>query len=164
MERESHNIVSVDFHDQSAHNSEHFDDFNKFNLGCLGQNGVVYAQSSRPTGSLIEYKPFSTWGTSKGGWSYDLPIGEEVKVIALGGAAVSQDDDSGGALDDTTGSGKVIAATSKNFLRFFSSAGSQTYLMNLGEQIVTMTAGSEWLLVVHRKTELITPGKVNLHC
>lgn len=158
VERESHNIVSVEFHDQSAHTSEHFDDFTKFNLGCLGHNGVVYALGKRSAGSLLEYKPFSTWGSSNGGWSFSLPEGEEIRAIALGGAQASLDEEGAETLDDMAGSGKVVAATSKNFLRFFSGAGSQTYLMNLGEQIVTMAAGSEWVIVVHRKNELIAPG------
>lgn len=81
-----------------------------------------------------------------------------MKIIALGGTAASIDDEGSETLDDTAGSGKVVAATSNNFLRFFSGAGSQTYLMNLGEQVVSMTAGHEWLFVVHRKNELITPG------
>lgn len=125
VERESHNIVSVDFHDQSAHTSEHFDDFTKFNLGCLGHNGVVYAQSRKSTGSLIEYKPFSTWGATNAGWSFELSAGEEIRAIALGGAPASLDEEGADTLDDTAGSGKIVAATSKNFLRFFSGEGSQ---------------------------------------
>ena len=109
---------------------------------------------------MIEYKPFSTWGATTAGWSFDLPAGEEIRAIALGGAQASLDEEGAETLDDTAGSGKVVAATSKNFLRFFSGAGSQTYIMNLGEQIVTMAAGTEWLIVVHRKNELITPGEL----
>lgn len=151
--------MTVEFHDQSTYSSDNFDDFTKFNLGCLGHNGVVYALSGRALGSKIEYKPFSTWGSTTGGWAFDFPVGEEIRAIALGDAPANSEEEGAESLDDVTGSGKVVAATNKDFLRFFSGAGSQTYIMNLGEQIVTMAAGREWVIVVHRKNELITPGK-----
>lgn len=58
------------------------------------------------------------------------------------------------AFDDPTvglaGSGTILVATSRRFVRFFSGAGLQKYLWHVGEEIVTMAAAQDWALIVHR--------------
>jgi chromosome transmission fidelity protein 4 len=49
-----------------------------------------------------------------------------------------------------TGSGTVLVATSRYFVRFFSGAGLQKYVLNLGEEVVAMAAGKDWAMIVHR--------------
>jgi chromosome transmission fidelity protein 4 len=44
----------------------------------------------------------------------------------------------------------VIVATSKGYVRFFSASGIQRYLWRV-EEVVSMVAGREGLLVVHRE-------------
>jgi chromosome transmission fidelity protein 4 len=54
----------------------------------------------------------------------------------------------GGEIGD--GPGSVIVATSKGYVRFFSASGIQRYLWRV-EEVVSMVAGREGLLVVHRE-------------
>ena len=161
VERETHNIVTVEFHDQSGHPSSHFDDYTKFTIASLGPQGVAYASCSKGMGSTITFKPFETWGASQGDWNVELSHGELVTVLAVCGNPFSNsfNVDAKDTLDGITGNGSIVAATSKNFLRFFSSNGTQTYLINFGDEIVTMSAGKELLLIVHKTSEYIRPGK-----
>lgn len=165
VERDSHNIVTVDFHDQSRQASSHFDDFSKFSLGCLGHQGAAYAANSTESGNTIAFRPFDSWGSPATGWSADLASDESVTALAIGGSVrpeggLSEDDPS--SLEYAAGTGVVVAATSKGYLRFFSGGGSQTYLMNFGEEIVALSANKEWLFVVHRSSELVQPGETSL--
>lgn len=163
VERESHNIVTVDFHDTSRFSQHHFDDYTKFNLAALGPPGAVYAANSSTTGNTLAFKPFESWTSSSGGdWTISLPTDETVTALAIGGGSTTgmpSDDDvlDGERLDEIAGLGTVVAATSRGFLRFFGASGTQKYIVNFGEQIVAMSAGKEWLLIVHRPHELIKP-------
>jgi chromosome transmission fidelity protein 4 len=54
----------------------------------------------------------------------------------------------GGEIGDTPGS--VIVATSKGYVRFFSASGIQRYLWRV-EEVVSMVAGKEGVMIVHRE-------------
>jgi chromosome transmission fidelity protein 4 len=164
VERETHNIVTIDFHDQSSQASDHFDDYTKYDMGALGTGGAVYASSpaSKLESSSVKYRPFQTWNSISAEWTIDLPVGETVTALAVGGGnnSASAEDDmlDGERLDEIAGSGTVVVATNRRFLRFLSGSGMQKYLMNFGEEIVTMTGGKEMLLIVHRAHEIVKPG------
>lgn len=155
-DRETHNIVTVEFHDQTNNPSYNFDDHVKYTLGALGTQGAVYGG-----GRQLAYKPFETWSSQHGEWSLELPVGEDIRCLALGGGrgieAEEEERDVNG-LDEVSGSGTVVVGTSRGWLRFFSASGSQKYLVNLGEEIVTLAASNEWVIVVHRPSDLISPG------
>lgn len=68
-----------------------------------------------------------------------MPAGENVTCVAVGGPAQGQ------------GVGSVIVSTSRGLLRFFTASGVQRYIWRLGEDVVSMTAGKEGLMVVHRE-------------
>lgn len=163
VERDSHNIVTIDFHDQSRHTQHHFDDYSKFTLAALGPRGAIYAANSNTTGNVLSFRPFESWNSSGGDWTIDLPTSESVTALAIGGGSYSgipSEDDilDGEMLDEIAGSGTVVAATSRGFLRFFGASGTQKYIMNFGEQIVAMSASAEWLFLAHRPHDLIKPG------
>lgn len=163
VERDTHNIVTVEFHDQSSHPSHNFDDFQKFSLGALGAQGAVYATTSKDTSNTLSFRAFDTWGTGKSDWSIDLPASEHITCLAIGGnakgASGSQDDEDDERQFSIAGSGTVVAATSKQYLRFFTGSGTQKYVMHMGEDIVSIAAGKDWALVVHRTCEYIVAGK-----
>jgi len=48
------------------------------------------------------------------------------------------------------GPGSVVVATSRGYVRFFSASGIQRYLWRVDE-VVSMVAGKEGLLAVHRE-------------
>lgn len=118
---------------------------------CLrfsGELGTVFAApavDSEP--SKILYKPYESW-TSLSDWEASLPAGENATVVAIGGMAPVYGEDE--STQGLTGSGAVIVATDRGFVRFFTGAGLQKYLWNVGEEIVTMSAGKDWAIVVHR--------------
>ena len=159
VERDSHNIVTVEFHDQSGHPSTHFDDYNKYTMGSLGAHGAAYASTSIEKISTLSFKSSEKWGGTQGDWSVEFPAGEHVTALATGGyLPINEDADGVSSTIHQSSSGHVVAASSRHFLRFFSSCGTQKYIMNFGEEIVTMTAGNDWLLVVHRPTEYVQSG------
>ena len=60
--------------------------------------------------------------------------------------------------------GSVIVATTKGYVRFFSSSGIQRYLWRVGEEVVSMTAGKEAVMLVHREGGTSLDGKLFLVC
>ncbi|GAA5861876.1 hypothetical protein JCM1840_006861 [Sporobolomyces johnsonii] len=149
VEREEYNIVNVDFHDRSTHISTHFDDHVKYSMGALGELGAVFAApSSGDSPSQILYKPYESW-TSLTDWTASLPSGENITVVAIGGIGPSPSTYEDDATQGLTGSGAVLVATDRGFVRFFTGAGLQKYLWNVGQEVVTMAAGKDWAIVVH---------------
>lgn len=64
---------------------------------------------------------------------------------------IDQDDD-----DEEGGhssSGTVVVATDKGYIRFFSGSGLQKYVWHFGEEIVSISAGKDWVFLVHRSSE-----------
>ena len=80
-----------------------------------------------------------------------LLAGEQVTALAIGGGAFATDTL---AFDDPTvglgGSGTVLVATSRGFVRFISGAGLQKYVWNVGEEVVAVAAARDWAVIVHR--------------
>ncbi|GAA5978941.1 hypothetical protein JCM5350_004184 [Sporobolomyces pararoseus] len=148
-DREDYNIITVDFHNRSSHVSMRFDDSIKYTMGALGELGAVFAApslgSSEP--SKILYKPYESW-TTLSDWEASLPNGENATLVAAGGIAPVYGEDE--ATTGLTGSGSVLVATDRGFVRFFTGAGLQKYVWNVGEEIVTMAGGEDWALIVHR--------------
>lgn len=110
--------------------------------------GAVFAApglSSEP--SKILYKPYESW-TTLSDWEASLPAGEDATLVAIGGIAPVYGEDEGS--QGLTGSGSVLVATDRGFVRFFTGAGLQKYVWNVGEEIVTMAGGKDWAIIVHR--------------
>lgn len=150
-DQETHNVVNVEFHDTSARRGYHFSDQNKYTMASLGEQGIAYAAQSDKelgTASVVHYRPYDLWGSSAE-WTVNLLDGEEPVAIAAGGPA--------------NGMGAVVVATSRGFVRFFSAGGVQRYMWRLGEDVVTMVAGKESVLIVHREGGTTLDGCQNLH-
>jgi len=47
--------------------------------------------------------------------------------------------------------GSVVVATTKGYVRFLSSSGIQRYLWRVGEEVVSMVAGKDAVMVIHRE-------------
>ncbi|RUP20388.1 hypothetical protein BC936DRAFT_139248 [Jimgerdemannia flammicorona] len=139
----THSTVSVDFHDRGSHRNYYFTDHYNYSMAYLGERGAMYAVESSAglskgndedkngTGrnpSVLFYRPYESW-TSNSEWLVHLPPGEDVRAIAL---------------NEKT----AIAATSKDFIRFFSLSGVQTFLFAL-PGIVTISARGEIALFIY---------------
>lgn len=95
------------------------------------------ARSDGDEPSQVYYRPYDSW-SSQADWTVNLSPGEEVLTVAAGGE--------GG---DSMGS--AIVATNKGYVRFLTSSGIQRYLWRIGEEVVTLAAGKDAAMVVHRE-------------
>lgn len=154
-DQESHHVVNVEFHDQSAdRRGYHFQDHNRFNMAAIGEQGIIYgSQGSGDLPALIHYKAYDTWASGSD-WQVSLPLGEKPVVVAAGGKPSSNDFEA-----DDFGTGTVIVATTKGYIRFFTGSGVQSYLWRMGEEMVSMVAGTEMVFLVHREGGTSLDGK-----
>lgn len=87
--------------------------------------------------STIHYRAYDSWA-SQSDWQSTLLPGEDALLVASGGSL-------------SAGMGSVVVATSKGFVRFFSSSGIQRYIWRLGEEAVSLAAGKDMVMIVHRE-------------
>lgn len=150
--------MSVEFHDRSLHRGYHFEDNYKFSMAALGERGAAYASSgTNDLPSVINYRPFETW-TAQADWQYDLPKGESAVAIGVGGVSLNDIDPD---LAPCLGSGSVVVGSNAGYLRFFSGSGLQMHLIDLGREIVALTVGKEWAMVMHRSSNVLSDGKAS---
>ncbi|BEJ14934.1 hypothetical protein CspHIS471_0407010 [Cutaneotrichosporon sp. HIS471] len=137
-DQETHNVVNVEFHDKSARRGYHFSDHSQYTMASLGEQGIAYAAPAGENNvlSVVHYRPYDSWG-STADWSMSLLAGEDALSIAVGGPE--------------QGLGTVVVATSKGLVRFFTASGVQRYVWRLGEDVITLVAGRDALLVIHRE-------------
>lgn len=103
-----------------------------------GEQGIVYATpSDGDQPSQVYYRPYDSWST-QADWTVNLLPGEEALTVAVGGSSGD-------------GMGSVIVATSKGYVRFLSGSGIQRYLWRTGEDMVTMAAGKDAVMLVYRE-------------
>ena len=157
-DQETHNVVNVEFHDKAARRGYHFQDHNKYTMAslgksiliahskgtdvddCVGEQGIVYAAPGQEgQASLVYYRPYDSWA-SQSDWTISLLPGEDALCVTAGG---------GGS--DGMGMGSVVVASSKGFVRFLSSSGIQRYMWRMGEEAVSMAAGKDMVILVHRE-------------
>ena len=137
-DQETHHVVNVEFHDKSARRGYHFQDHDRFSMASLGERGVIYASTSEPSKpAVISYRAYDA-GAAQSDWRVSLPQDEDVTIVASGGAADS-------------GMGTVMVATSKGLIRFFTSSGLQRYVWRMADEMVSMTAGRDLGMMIHRE-------------
>ncbi|WVQ98084.1 hypothetical protein IAU59_005206 [Kwoniella sp. CBS 9459] len=150
-DQETHNVVNVEFHDKSARRGYHFQDHSKYSMAFLGEQGIIYAATSEAEqSSTVYYRPYDSWA-SQSDWSLSLLPGEDAIAVAAGGGPSAEG-----------GLGSVIVATSKGYIRFFTSSGVQRYLWRLGEEVISMAAGKDKVIIVHREGGTSLDGCQNL--
>lgn len=116
------------------------------NTLCAGEQGIVYG--SRADGdlpALVHYRAYDTWA-SGADWQVSLPAGEEPVLLAAGGKPLANEFEV-----ESQNMGSVVVATSRGFIRFFTGSGVQRYLWRMGEEMVSMVASEEMVLLVHRE-------------
>ena len=116
---------------------------------------MLYACPARgDLASVINHRPYNTWAQAAD-WQHELPQGESVTAIGLGGVSAFDSDD----LSPALGTGCIVAATSAGYLRFFGGSGLQTHFIDLGEDIVSLAVGKEWVFAVHRAIASTSDGE-----
>ncbi|KAF8444756.1 hypothetical protein L210DRAFT_3642979 [Boletus edulis BED1] len=162
-DQDTHHIVNVGFHDLSTRKSYYFSDLFKYDVGYLGERGVLLAcppEQDHP--AQVQYKPYGTW-SSQGDWTYALPLGQHVLGLAAGGErpmrSLRDPSSSGG---DIQGQGNVVVATSAGDLTFLSGSGLERIVLGLEGEYVTMAAGDEYVTVIHRPGATTIDGSQGL--
>ena len=123
-----------------------------------GEQGIVYGSAAEgDLSSLIHYRAYDTWA-SGADWQVSLPAGEEPILLAVGGRANSNEFEV-----ESASMGSVVVATSRGFIRFFSGSGVQRYLWRMGEDMVSMAASTETVLLVHREGGTSLDGELALN-
>jgi chromosome transmission fidelity protein 4 len=151
IDHDHQNLIHVEFHDRTTYRGHQFDDNFKFTLASLGERGAAYAAPARGEhASVVNYRPYQSW-TAGADWQYELPKGESAVALGVGGApSLDVDDD----LLPVLGMGCVVVGTDAGYIRFFGASGLQIHLIDLGEEIVSLAVGREWVMVIHRTTGL----------
>ena len=127
---------------------------------CLGERGVLLAcppEQDHP--AQVQYRPYGTW-SAQGDWTYILPLGQHVLGLAAGGESPMRslrDPSSSGG--DIQGQGNAVVATSAGDLTFLSGSGLERIVLGLEGEYVTMAAGEEYVVVIHRPGATTIDGK-----
>ncbi len=106
--------------------------------------GTPALDDPRNNPSVLYCRNIAHWTTDET-WQIFFPEGEEVEVVAVGG-------------NDRT---FVAAATSRRFLRLYTTNGIALHLFSLEGPVVTMAAKEEQLLVVYQQAAAVL-GAQNL--
>ncbi|KAE8198515.1 hypothetical protein A4X06_0g2413 [Tilletia controversa] len=163
IDQGTHQTVQFESHDTAARRNFRMVDYHRFSLGALAFHGALLgvpasaaaeaAEDVESGLSSVTYKPFEqAWGGAGGEWTVNLPQGESVELIALGGPAPqnSRRDDMEEDEAANTRCSAAVVATSAGYLRFFSATGMQRYIWSYGKPVVSMAAGIRSVLIVYR--------------
>lgn len=126
----THDVVEVEFADATKRSAGIKDHFG-YSLGCLSGTGVLLgAPKTKAHGSLIYFRPFSSWSTNSD-WTQFLEGEENAVVLGLGKRFAA------------------VGTTPNNLVRLFSLSGIQADVFGVPGPIVTMAACDDHLAIVY---------------
>ena len=83
VDQDTHNTVTVEFHDSTFHRGFHFTDPYEYDKACLNDAGTLFScPPGKDNPAMVFYRPHETW-TSRADWRMKMPDGEDVTSIAL---------------------------------------------------------------------------------
>jgi chromosome transmission fidelity protein 4 len=130
----------------------------------IGERGIAFAcQPEEGHRAHVAFKPYANWETgsraAEDEWTYELPPGVKVLGLAVGGAPLPSGKRAWAR--DIEGRGHVVIATSEHELTFMTGTGIERYSLGLDGDFVSMIAGPEWVLVIHRDGATTIDGEVS---
>lgn len=108
------NAIEIEFADINAHRAIRFNDYSGFTMAAMDNNGAIFAspevkeRGGDVNASQLHYRHFDPWA-SQSDWTIALEEGESAEAVACGASFVA-------------------VATSKRFLRVFTTSGLQTHI------------------------------------
>ncbi|KAI5852302.1 WD40-repeat-containing domain protein [Tricharina praecox] len=85
VDQDTHNTVTVEFHDRESFRDVHFTDQFLYDKACLNETGGLFScqpQAESGSPAMLYYRPHESWA-NRGDWRTSLPDGEEITSIAL---------------------------------------------------------------------------------
>jgi chromosome transmission fidelity protein 4 len=83
VDQDTHNTVTIEFHDRESYRDVHFTDQFLYDKACLNENGTLFScQPDNGSSAMLYYRPHESW-TNRADWRTNLPEGEEITSIAL---------------------------------------------------------------------------------
>jgi len=85
IDQDTHNTVTVEFHDRELFRDVHFTDQFLYDKACLNETGGLFScqpQAESRSPAMLYYRPHESWA-NRGDWRTSLPDGEEITSIAL---------------------------------------------------------------------------------
>ncbi|PWN20570.1 hypothetical protein BCV69DRAFT_299053 [Microstroma glucosiphilum] len=170
IDQETHHVVSFESFDSAARRNWKMVDHFGYSFASVAASGALLACPEKgDNASSVHFKPFEAagaWSTPGAEWSMEMPRGEDVVAIAMGGTPPARRQDDEYAEDEVAKAAAAltstaIVATSAGYLRFFSSSGLQRYVWAFGSQVVAMAAGKQHAVIVHRPSTALD-GSQNL--
>ncbi|OAX85030.1 hypothetical protein ACJ72_00590 [Emergomyces africanus] len=129
VNQETHNTVTVEFHDRERFRDFHFTDPFLYDKACLNEKGTLFScQPTDDNPATIFYRPHETW-TVRADWRTQLPEGESVAAIALSNSY-------------------IVVTTSANYVRVYTLFGTPFRIYRQKSQSVTCAAWRDYVLTV----------------
>ncbi|OJD20036.1 hypothetical protein AJ78_00052 [Emergomyces pasteurianus Ep9510] len=129
VNQETHNTVTVEFHDRERFRDFHFTDPFLYDKACLNEKGTLFScQPSDDNPATIFYRPHETW-TVRADWRTQLPEGENITAIALSNSY-------------------IVVTTSANYVRVYTLFGTPFRIFRQKSQSVTCAAWRDYVLTV----------------
>lgn len=157
IDQDTHHVVSFESFDTAARRNWKLVDYFGYSMASVAAGGALLACPRKGDNqSAVHFKPFEAagaWSMPGAEWRAEMPRGEEVVAIAMGGAPQRRPGrESGDEVADVAAAltSTAVVATSSGYLRFFSSSGLQRYVWAFGSPVVALAAGKQHALVVHR--------------
>ncbi|PWN27942.1 hypothetical protein BDZ90DRAFT_251484 [Jaminaea rosea] len=169
IDQETHSVVSFESFDTAARRNWKMVDHFGYSMASVATCGALLACPQKgDSKSAVHFKPFEAagaWSVPGAEWGVEMPLGEEVVAVAMGGAPAQRGGDEDAEQDAAIAksaaalTSTAIVATSTGYLRFFSSSGLQRYVWAMGgNPIVALAAGKQHAIVVHRSHSTALDG------
>lgn len=131
VDQDTHNTITIEFHDRESYRDIHFTDQLLHDKACLSEHGALFSCQANGNNhpAMLYYRPHETW-TNRSDWRTALPPGEDVSCIALS-------------------ENYIVACTTAGYVRVYTLFGVPVRLYrHKNAPIVTCTSHRDYVLIV----------------
>ncbi|KAL1955634.1 hypothetical protein VTO42DRAFT_8367 [Malbranchea cinnamomea] len=129
VDQETHNTVTVEFHNRERYRDFHFTDSFLYDKACLNEKGTLFScQPTDDSPAMIFYRPHETW-TTRTDWRTELPKGEKITAISLSDSYIT-------------------VCTSADYVRIYTLFGTPYRVYRQKSQTVTCASWRDYVLTI----------------